>query len=99
MVQPDNEDGVKFESQNFYDWYEYWEGVCRLAELSETKWFEFTDSGREAIERAYLSFQNLISFPKGKEPFPDEEWRTQEFAYQEDYPFNKFNKPEAVIYV
>ncbi len=99
IVQPDNEDGVKFESQNFHDWYEYWEPVCRLADLSMTDWFVFTDSGKEEIEQAYLSFQNLIRMPKGKKPFPDEEWRTQTFAYQKDYPFNKFNKPKGIIYV
>lgn len=99
VVRPDNEDRVEFGSKNFHDWYEYWGDVCYLSYLSETSWIDLTDSGKEAIEQAYLSFQNLIRIPKGKKPFPNEEWRRQEFDWQEDFPFNTFNKPKAVVYV
>ena len=99
VVRPDNEDRVEFKSQNFHDWYEYWGGVCLLADLTTTGWFGLTESGADSIEQAYLSFQNLIRLPKGKLPFPNEEWRRQKFDWQEDFPFNKFNKPKAVVYV
>lgn len=99
VTKPDNEDGVKFQSQNFHDWFEYWGEVCYLADLTLTGWFELTDRGRESIENAYLSFENLIRMPKGKIPFPNDEWRKQEFLWQEDYPFNKFNKPKEIVYV
>lgn len=99
ITESNNEDSVKFESQNFHDWYGWWSGVCKLADLSLTGWFELSDSGKEAIERAYLSFQNLIRLPEGKKPFPDELWRKQDFHYQEDYPFNEFKKPEVTLYV
>lgn len=99
IVQPDNDSRVEFESQNFHDWYEYWGGVCHLADLTRTGWFELTDIGIGSIERAYLSFQNLIGLPKGELPLPDEDWRRQEFDWQWDFPFNTFSKPEAVVYV
>lgn len=99
VVRPNNEDRIEFKSQNFHDWYEYWGEVCLLADLTTTGWFGLTESGAESIEQAYLSFQNLIRLPKGKQPFPNEEWRRQKFDWQEDFPFNKFNKPKAVVYV
>jgi hypothetical protein len=97
IVQPDNEDRVEFESQSFHDWYEYWGAACDLADLSTTGWLEFTDRGREVIEEAYQAFQDLIRMPEGEVPFPDEEWREQEFLYQPDYPFNSFDKPIGLI--
>lgn len=99
ITESNSEDYVKFESQNFQDWYEYWGDVCYLSYLSLTSWIDLTYSGKEAVEQAYLSFQNLVRLPKGKKPFPDELWRKQDFHYQEDYPFNEFKKPEVTLYV
>jgi hypothetical protein len=81
-------EGVKFEAQSFNDWYEWFGGVCKTADLSKTGGFEFTLDGKAVIDKAYDSFLALIDVSDDIT-----------FAYQEDYPFNEFVKPEAVIYV
>ncbi len=82
-------EGVNFEAQGFHDWYEWFGAVCQTADLSKTGWFDFTTAGKKVIEEAYNSFQALIDV--------DDEEIT--FAFQEDFPFNEFEKPEGIIYV
>lgn len=82
-------EGVKFEAQGFQDWYEWFGGVCQTADLSKTGWFDFTPEGKATIDKAYNSFQDLVNVSDDDIVF----------AFQEDFPFNDFVKPEAVIYV